>query len=275
MKSAPIDFSPLAKMRQLQVDGREIDFSQSLPKQIKSIRPRDYLLMFLLVILAIVLMALIGAAGLLIFIIPSVYYGSKLGNQEEKTWRSFAALNGWQILPSAPVYPPSILDEGHSHQSSEVISGTYNGSKLYTYECQYTVGEGRDSHTYKFTVVALGLPPGLPHLMVRPHQTINTPHGLSEKLQLEGDFNKYFQIFTEPHKEVEGRVVLTPDVMDLMINEGKKYTVETDATGVYVYAANDLRTIKDLPPLMTYAFKAYEQVKQNLPLAQMGAAPAP
>jgi hypothetical protein len=239
MKSAPIDFSPLAKMRQLQVDGREIDFSQSLPKQIKSIRPRDYLLMFLLVILAIVLMALIGAAGLLIFIIPSVYYGSKLGNQEEKTWRSFAALNGWQILPSAPVYPPSILDEGHSHQSSEVISGTYNGSKLYTYECQYTVGEGR------------------------------------EKLQLEGDFNKYFQIFTEPHKEVEGRVVLTPDVMDLMINEGKKYTVETDATGVYVYAANDLRTIKDLPPLMTYAFKAYEQVKQNLPLAQMGAAPAP
>jgi hypothetical protein len=55
---------------------------------------------------------------------------------------------------------------GHSPRLGDVMSGTYKGHPVRIYSYQYTVGYGKDRHTYTYTVFELKHDAPLPHVIM-------------------------------------------------------------------------------------------------------------
>jgi hypothetical protein len=63
-----------------------------------------------------------------------------------------------------------------------------------------------------------------------------------ETLSLEGDFNDYFTLQIEKGQEVNVLEILTPDVMQTLVNLSQKEDVEIMVDGLYFIQSGDART---------------------------------
>lgn len=218
-----------------------------------------------------VLMVFAGA-GVLILIGYAIYIGAKLQRYEDGIWRSFAAANGWNILPAASVkaiVPPTLQTAGNSRRNGEAVRGNIGRQAMDIFWFQFTIGSGKDSHSYPLTIARLQMNTALPHMLLRAQKalTVGDTRQLKEKLQLEGDFNKYFKVFVQPGAEVEDLVILTPDVMQFLIAQDPAYNIEILDNSLFVIGDGDLRRESTLSQLIDFSLKTQSQIMQNLPVA--------
>lgn len=270
----PINFQPLARMEQIRVAGQSVDLAQPKYRIFLNLPLLDRLAVLLFIAAGIAATIFLGGFGIILFLlIPSYFYSKKLNNQEKLIWQAFAIANGWQIFPAGASWafvPPSLRTTGHSHKVSDNIVGTLANAPFRLFDFQYTIGNGKNAQTFKTTVFLFQMDRvDLPDLLLRSSAGLaNDPKpGLSERLNLEGDFNKFFKVFAEPGKEVESFVILTPDVMQFLVTNGHGYDIETFSLGLAVYSRGDYRRQDKLPGLIDFGIKLHAQIMQNLPLA--------
>ena len=127
--------------------------------------------------------------------------------------------------------------------------------RIYTF--RYTVGSGKNQHTYTYTVFEMNCEAALPHV------TVNLPElslfsGM-EKVELEGEFSKQFNIHVEAGKQMEIREIFQPDVMADLQDAFSKYSLETSGQMFYLMksgAINERKTFLDMVAAVDHLFDA-------------------
>jgi hypothetical protein len=77
--------------------------------------------------------------------------------------------------------------------------------------------------------------------------------GTNHTVSLEGDFNKYFKLYVAPGQEVPALAVFAPDLMSLMEDESKHFSVELAGNRVYIYRSGFISTSDQLQAVYALA----------------------
>jgi hypothetical protein len=195
-----------------------------------------------------------GLIGIL-FIGGAFAYIAKLsGERNKKLWTQFALDNNWHIGPATAAeyhVPPSLGGIGGSRKLSDIISGTFasHDFRLFTYT--YTVGSGKNSQTYSYTILQLVLQRQLPSFIVdslRVQGAKNIPYNY-EKVSLEGDFDKTFNLYMPKGASADVLSVVSPDVMQTMITSNTTQDIESAGGYIWFIKSGDTRGHMQLPGL--------------------------
>lgn len=155
-----------------------------------------------------------------------------------------------------PDYSGMIFDEGHSRQIPEALRFT-SGVEIGNYQYVTGSGKNRQTHVYAYAKVPLGR--HLPHIVLDARQNnflgmSNLPDTFkaNQRLELEGDFNKHFNLYAPKQYERDALYIFTPDVMATMIDNGERYDMEIVDDMLYIYSQEslDLLSAGRLEPLL-------------------------
>jgi hypothetical protein len=92
-------------------------------------------------------------------IVGLVIYNNKKEKERTLAMQQVAQQMGWSFLPVVPdgMIPYTnyfnLFNTGHSKQAKNMIYGQINGVKAAVFDYRYTVGHGKNSHTYNQSVV--------------------------------------------------------------------------------------------------------------------------
>lgn len=108
---------------------------------------------------------------------------------------------------------------------------------------QYITGSGRSRQTHNYAYMSIPLPRRLPNIMLDAKNNnyfgtftnLPTLFPASQKIQLEGDFNKYFTVYVPKQYEQDALYILTPDIMQALIANAKDFDVEVVDNRLYLY----------------------------------------
>jgi hypothetical protein len=132
-----------------------------------------------------------------------------------------------------------LFKTGHGQSILDVLSGTHDGLPMRIFTFRFTVGSGKNSHTYLYTVFEAMLNNAVPNILLfsNAHATaVSDWFSGDETIQLEGDFNKYFRLRVPKGYEQEAYQIFTPDVMADLIDRARDYSFEFSENHLYVYA---------------------------------------
>jgi hypothetical protein len=121
---------------------------------------------------------------------------------------------------------------GHSAKLSNVMSGTHAGQPVRVYTYQYTVGYGKNQHTHIYTVFEMDYGATLPHVIVNVPELF-APSDM-ERVELEGGFNKDFNVYVSKGAQTEVREIFQPDVMQDLVSSFKSFSMEISGKNVYL-----------------------------------------
>jgi len=201
------------------------------------------------------------------------YIANLVNKYKNKVWERFAAANGWDLDTATAgenIISPG-LKFGHSHEFRPVIKAELPGGMicdLFTYDC--TTGHGRSSQTHEFTVAATDLPKQVPHMVLRAKKgdtDLRDDMADSETLKLEGDFNDYFRLQVEDGQEVDVLTVITPDIMQTLVDYSQGEDIEMFGQRLYFIVRDDKRDPDSVKQLVRSVIELSEQLKENIRLA--------
>ena len=174
--------------------------------------------------------------------------------------RTFAEKNHLRYSSGAPYDERDglLFQVGHSKKFLDVLAFSDHGvAEIGNF--QYTTGSGKNSHTYKKGFLRLELPRRLPHVVLDAKSNnflgkfsnLSSAYKGSQRLSLEGDFDKYFTLYAPDSHKRDALYVFTPDVMQAMIDAAHEYDAEIIDNNLYLYSGSSLQlhdsaTLKEL-----------------------------
>ena len=176
--------------------------------------------------------------------------GAKKQRRQAARIQLFAERNRLQYIRSqeAPKYTGMYFNEGSDRiilnaLRSQTTSPTYEVGTI-----QYSVGSGKDKHTYQKGYVRIGLERNLPQIVLDASSNngkifganlTNLPvdYKLSQRMSLEGDFDKHFSLYAPKGYERDALYVFTPDLMALLIDNASAYDAEIIDDQLFIYNA--------------------------------------
>jgi hypothetical protein len=174
-------------------------------------------------------------------------------------FEQFASVNNFSFqktgLPSN--LAGSLFFIGTGRVGRDLISGIFQNIPFNLLNYQYTIGSGKSSHTYVYTTFRLNFASSLPPIFLSPKAFYfgDISRIAREKLQLEGDFDKYFDLWTEKGFEIEALQFMAPDVMAKIMDNWGNFSLEFVADQIYIYAGSMITKDQDLENM--YQFVQY------------------
>jgi hypothetical protein len=179
----------------------------------------------------------------------------------------FATANSLEFSPLTPdpTYPGAIFGHGDSRVVYDHLYRN-DGRFLDMGDYRYSTGSGRSRETHHWGFLAIKLDRALPN-MVLDAKANNTLFGTtdlplsfsaSQRLSLEGDFDKYFTLYCPKEYEPDALYVFTPDLMALLIDQTAQFDVEIVDDWMFLYSSKPL----DLSnaPTINHLFKIVDTV---------------
>lgn len=168
-----------------------------------------------------------------------------------------------------------LFDIGHSGNVQDIISGKYLNFPLKIFNYYFTVGYGKSSRTYGYTVFEIQFNTDLPEIVLLTKDFLSflnidiLPLTMGKKkLSLEGDFDKYFQLYVPKDLEIEVLEIFTPDVMAELIDKFRGFNIEICEDKMYVYYEKIVSNKKQI--LLTYELVGQLSNKLNEVLCDVG-----
>ncbi|HSX45456.1 MAG TPA: hypothetical protein VLG27_00435 [Candidatus Saccharimonadia bacterium] len=211
--------------------------------------------------------------GIILAMVPvGVLVAHLTRNFKNRVWDEFAVVNGWTFdgdTPLAVLLPPS-MQFGHSQHLSPIIQANLAGMVCDMYSYDTTVGEGKSAVTYYFTTALLKLPKTMPHMVLHAkHNDANVQNDLADgqELKLEGDFNDYFRLMIEKNQQIDALTILTPDVMQTLVDYSQNEDVEIVGDNLYLVVKGDKRDAANVEQLIKSVFELGSQLIENARLS--------
>lgn len=240
-----IDLSSLHKSSDLQL---------KLPRLVSGI-----IILFILVpMLAIVSVPFAGSAKLALlysaipWLIGLILSGLVIGgavlfyvieNKRQKSISAFAQANNLAKLDSAylmQLIPPSLRGVGRQQKAVNGFALPIAGRIVVVFEYSYTTGSGKSRKVHNFSLAAFNTKESYPHIFLDGKiNGVNSEFSVDQRISLEGDFDKHFQLYAPEGGRVAALAILTPDVIQTMIRAAWAYDVEIVDRTVFL--------ISDLP----------------------------
>ena len=184
-------------------------------------------------------------------------------------WRQFAAINGWELdTENAPMglVPPSLANNGYSRKCSEIVDAKFDNIDCDLMSYQFTISYGKSSQTFYFTLADVVLAKSFPHIVLDSKKNRGgfrtIPFGY-EKLKLEGDFDNYFNLYITKGEEIDVLSIITPDVMQTLIDADQQQDIEIYGNNLFFVGINDERNPAAMRSLLQSVDKLSAEIVQR------------
>lgn len=158
---------------------------------------------------------------------------------------AFARANGFTFSAAeeAPPRPGLIFSEGKDRTLDRVLRAA-SPRFLEMANYRYTTGSGknRTTHYWGYAAIRIGTP--LPHIVLDAvgndglfgSSNLPASFGRSQRLGLEGDFDRHFALYCPAGYERDALYLFTPDIMTRFIDHAGRYDVEIVDDWLFLYA---------------------------------------
>lgn len=261
----PVDYSPLV--------GLTNKSGFSIVKVIAFI-VGDFSIIILGAIVSSVAIQLIGYfgifAGLGLFIYSSIQQNKKI----DALMAQFALVNSWQYtaVNRQVKNVGTVFSVGHSKSMQNIFSGTKRDLPFSFYTYSYVVGYGKNQQVYDLQVFELTLPRTLPHMVIDSlvesgngrGSTLPIEFAESQKIELEGDFSKYFALYAPDNYGITALTVLAPDVMETLMKFAASCDIEIIQNKLYFYWPSIPKNQKSYQDAFTTVDQVLDQTLKKL-----------
>lgn len=142
-------------------------------------------------------------------------------------WRQFAQAHGFTYQPKGdPNAETAVMfHQGHSRRQQHIITGSVENRPLRISNYQFTIGHGKYSRTYPYTVFEFRFTGHFPHLYL--NQLFNG-YGIAVgvAIPLPREFEKRFTLRAPQEYEIEALQIFTPDLLAHLLDSGLQHDVE-------------------------------------------------
>lgn len=162
----------------------------------------------------------------------------------------FARANTLAFTPVAapPAYAGAIFQEGSDRRIRDRLTATV-GRFFDVGNYEYATGSGKSRQVHRWGYLAVQLDRPMPHILLDAKSNnglfgaTNLPDvfARSQRLSLEGDFDRYFTLYCPSEYERDALYLLTPDLMVLLIDEAQAFDVEVVDDWMFVYSSAPFR----------------------------------
>ena len=172
---------------------------------------------------------------------------------DERRYRldRFARANGMSYVPRIddPGLPGMIFSVGSSRNATDLVRGDRpRFVEFGNYE--YTTGSGKNKTTHNWGYVAVKLDVPLPNIVLDATSNnslfgsnLPTSFDKDQRLSLEGDFDRYFDLYCPAGYEPDALYLFTPDIMARFIDHAAALDVEIVDDWLFLYARREFSTL--------------------------------
>jgi len=146
----------------------------------------------------------------------------------------------------SPNYQGMFFTQGRDKRLTNVIGSPTSTPPFEIGNMQYTIGSGKNQHTFRMGYMRIKLERNLPQIVLDATSNnakifgaslSNLPDDFdkSQKMSLEGDFDSHFSLYAPKEYERDALYIFTPDLMALMIDNVKSYDAEIIDDQLFIY----------------------------------------
>ena len=181
------------------------------------------------------------------------FFATLSGGTRHIQMRKFAESNGFVFHRHEPPerLRGVLFDTGNSRNNHTVVQ-MHGNVRLGNY--QYTTGSGKSRTTHHWRYIEVPLPRNMPNLVLDSTDNngifgTNLPVRLqrSQRIELEGDFNRHFTLYAPQGYDVDVRYILPPDTMALLIDNLSTFDLEFIDDRLMIVAAGTWDMHDDKP----------------------------
>jgi hypothetical protein len=163
----------------------------------------------------------------------------------------FARANGMGYVPrlDAPGLPGMIFSQGSARVATDLVRGDRPRFVEFG-NFQYTTGSGKNKTTHRWGYAAVKLDVPLPNIVLDATSNnslfgSNLPAAFrkDQRLSLEGDFDRYFDLYCPAGYETDALYLFTPDIMARFIDHAAALDVEIVDDWLFLYARREFSTL--------------------------------
>jgi hypothetical protein len=216
-----------------------------------------------------IILLFIGFLVLIYLIIIKLKQAKKWNN----IMQEFASRNSFHFNPGVQKISRSgsffkVHDDGVSNTH---INGFFGGLPFSMFAYHYSVRRpfSNRSETESVFVMELTLPRVLPHMVIdslveseggwRP-SVLPVPFEKSQRMKLEGNFYKYFEVYAPDNHAVTLLAIIAPNVMEALMQHATKYDIEIIDNKLYFYTSES----KPIGDLIMETFTTAQQVLDKI-----------
>ncbi|MFC7926969.1 hypothetical protein [Microbacterium laevaniformans] len=177
-------------------------------------------------------------------------FGARTG---ERWWRldRFARANAMTWYPSVsnPPLPGMVFGIGHGRIASDVVRGERPRFVEFG-NYMYRTGSGKNESTHRWGYVAVKLSTPLPNIVLDAvgNNSLfgsNLPAALdgSQRLSLEGDFDRTFTLYCPSGYEADALYLFTPDIMARFVDHAAALDIEIVDDWLFLYTPREASTL--------------------------------
>ncbi len=183
---------------------------------------------------------------------PVTYYLYLSNKTHGKFMRELAKKNGLKYQKSMPIKEVlgNLFKVGWGRKINQIIKGEHKGYKTRLFYYNYTVGFGRYSATYHFTVMETFLGEiKAPYMLLQYGKRYGAKEKGEIKITLEEEFKNTFDLYVEDGYGIEAMQIFRKDFLLFLCEEGCDFSIELKENRIYVYCKDKITKKKDLQEL--------------------------
>lgn len=191
------------------------------------------------------------AVGLLVIsffalIVKIIFSYQKKYQKNIATLATFAAANNLRFIENDNDVsrPGSIFNYGDSKARKFILAGMINSFPFETYGYKYVTGSGKSRQEHDSMIVEITLPRVLPQFVIDSEleNVLPVSFDKSQKIELEGDFHTYFNLYAPDTYGVTALTLLAPDVMAVLMERAALCDIEVVENKLYFYWQTQAQT---------------------------------
>lgn len=193
----------------------------------------------------------LSVAALVALVVARMRRGVTAGRTRRYRLSRFAAANGfvYRDRVPAPDLPGMIFQVGGSRLSTDVVTRTHPAHVEYGHH-QFTTRNGKHTLTHHWGYVAIKLDVPLPHIVldgVKSNTVLGSnlpaPVKASQRLSLEGDFDRYFELYCPAGYERDALYLFAPDIMARFVDDAAQFDVEIVDDWLFLFTQRAVTTL--------------------------------
>jgi hypothetical protein len=208
--------------------------------------------------IALIILVILAWGPLGLIFIAFGYFGLKQALRHLNIVKTFAQKNDlvFKFVGDIKSVSGRLFSIGHSRRISMEMSGKYSNRPVRIFNYAYTIGSGKNSHTYKFTVGELEIEKTkFPHIFLKSdsmwHHVNRDFFGQDKdvRIKLEEPYEKKFNLYCRQDYEIEVLQIFTKEFLNYLIEHGNKFSIEFSDNKIYIYDDKILRSESDINEL--------------------------
>lgn len=215
--------------------------------------------------------------ALMLLLIPFGLYAAAWAKIKQdllhQFYRQFAQKNGFSYQQKGWIEGQNgaAFLVGHGKIMEDILQGEIAGLPLALFNYRYTVGSGKNSRTYNFTVLDLDLKTPVPPMLLLVDRqyfgddladnNLNYP----SKIELPQNQENIFNLYCEKEYEIEALQIFTPEFLNRIAEKYRRFSLDFVGTKIYIYSSNVITDKAGLMLLKEFAGMLAQKLSSQLP----------